>query len=288
MMFTAYKGFKYIVIISWVSMPLYLLAIALAVVLAVQGYSGGLGALMSTEISEVSFDYAVYRGVSLYAGFSVLMCDVSRFVKNRAQLSKGIIIGYLLSALIPICGVILGAAVGGEYWIVFASYGLLFGIFATIAFFLAQWTTNDNNAFASGLALATITGVLNRHTKGKVPYISRSKCTLVPIFLGVLLAFLGTGAISPLLGALNFLGDWLPTMAGIIIVHYFIIERLAKQPVQCKGIAAILAYLPSSLLCQFNILPWKAVTGILIAMVLYIVFYFAIEAPILRVKEVRE
>lgn len=283
MMFTAYRGFKYIALISWISMPLYLTTILLGVIFTTQSYPGGLGALMTIESSEVSFDYALYVGVSLYAGFSALMCDVARFVKNKRQFSTTIVVGYLFSSLIPIAGIIMGAGVSGEYWIVFASFGLFFGVFASISLFLAQWTTNDNNAFASGLAISAVTAILNKYTK-KFPYLPRSKATLIPIVLGIILAFLGSGAVGPLMAAVGFLGDWLPTIAGVLIAHYYIIEWRTKKPIQCKGIAAVLAYLPSSLLCQFNILPWKAITGILLAMVLYVIFYYAIEAPLLRKK----
>lgn len=229
MMFTSYKGIKYIKILSWISIPFFVIILGIGLILAIQGYPGGLGSILTLEANETSFTAVMFIGVSLYAGFSAEMPDIARFVKTRSGLIKALVIGYIVSAFIPFWGIIMGASLGsGEYWIIFSQLGLAFGIFAAIGLFLAQWTTNDNNAFSSGLALSTIFTTLHLRYKS-VPRLTRKQATLVPAILGTFLAFLGSGSLNGLYAFVGALGSWVVPIAGILIAHYYIIERKGKK-----------------------------------------------------------
>lgn len=282
MMFTAYRGFEYIKQISWISMPLYMLAIFAATALTVTTFSGGIGEILTKQIQENTFEGAVFLGLSLYAGFSAMLADVSRFVKNRRQLYLALGIGYPLSSLIPISGVIMGGARGAPYWQLFSSFGIVFGIFAAIAFFMAQWTTNDNNAFTAGLALSNISGVLNKKTDGSVPYLPRSKSTIIPIVMGIILAGLGSGATQPLLAAVGAMGSWLPPMAGILVGHYHIVERYKGDAVRTHGLSGLITLVGIGGATQLQVIPWAALTGFIGAIVLYSVVYIVLESNILK------
>ncbi|MEH7522721.1 cytosine permease [Bacillus sp. JJ1503] len=199
MMFSSYRGIKYIKIISWISVPIFLILLISTFFLSIAKYPGGLSAIMTTEANEVSFSSVMFLGVSLYAGFSAFMPDVSRFVSTRSGLLKALVIGYVASTFIPIWGLVVGVAQGGgAYYNVFSHYGVAFSIFAIVGLFLLQWTTNDSNAFTSGLSLSTIFTTLNNRYKS-IPRLSRKQATLVPAIVGITLAFVGSGAVSSIL-----------------------------------------------------------------------------------------
>ena len=279
MMVTAYFGIRYIKIVSWVALPFYLGVLVVALVLGVKSYPGGLPGILTTEAHEVGFEYAFFLGVALYAGFSALLPDVTRFVRTRGGLIKALVIGYILSTFIPIWGAVIANVHGVVYWKVFSMYGIGFGVVAAIALFLAQWTTNDNNCFASGLSLSTIFRALNNKWE-KVPRLNRKGATLVPAIVGVVLAFVGTGAIAPLLMFVGALGAWLPPMAGVFIAHFWVVEKRSKAKIETKGLAGLVAWIAISLLVHLGIMPWAAITGVLGSFLLYLILYYGVEARI--------
>lgn len=279
MMFTSYKGIKYIKALSWISIPIFVILLAVGLVLVIRGFPGGLASILTLEANEISFTAVMFIGVSLYAGFSAEMPDIARFVRTRSGLIKALVIGYLVSAIIPIWGIIMGAALGsGEYWVIFAQYGLAFGIFAAIGLFLAQWTTNDNNAFSSGLALSTIFTTLHSRYKS-VPRLTRKQATLVPAILGVVLAFMGSGSVSGLYAFVEALGSWLVPIAGVLIAHYYIVER-GNRKVGTKGLSGLISMFTVGLLTQLGLMPLAAIMTIIGSIVLYVVVYYAIEKPL--------
>ncbi len=286
MMFTSYRGISQMKLISWISVPIFSAVLILSFIFSVNKYPGGLPAIMTIQNDEVSFTSVMFLGVALYAGFSAFMPDVSRFISSRSGLIKAMVIGYIASTFIPIWGVVVGAAEGGSYWTVFSQFGVAFSIFAVIGLFLAQWTTNDVNAFSSGLALSTIFTTLHEKNK-RIPRLTRKQGTLVPAIIGVVLAFVGSGAIGAILGFVGALGAWLVPMAGVLIGHYYVIEKGGKK-VETKGLAGLISAVSIGLLTQFGLLPMAAITSIVGSILLYIILYYGVEKPLLGVKMIEE
>lgn len=279
MMFTAYRGIKYIRNLSWISIPLYLSVLVIGVYLAVNGFEGTFEGLLFGE-GEPGFEQAAFMGVALYAGFSAMISDVSRFVKNTKHFTVAIIIGYIAATFIPISGVLIGASEGVVYWQVFTLWGLAFGVYAAGGLFLAQWTTNDNNAFTAGLALSTASGIAHRRFGTK--RLGRRLSTIIPIVIGIILAGVGSGAIGPLIAAVIALGSWLPPMAGVLIAHYYIVEYKADEKgLYTKGFAGVISWAGISIIVHLGLVPWGALVGIIGSFLLYIVLYYGLEAPIL-------
>lgn len=283
MMLSSYKGIKYIKLISWISVPMFLILLISTFFLTVSSHPGGFIAIMTMEANEVSFSSVMFLGVSLYAGFSAFMPDVSRFISTKSGLLKALGIGYIASTFIPIWGLVVGAVQGGgAYYNVFSHYGIAFSIFAIIGLFLLQWTTNDNNAFTSGLSLSTIFTTLNKEYKS-IPRLSRKQATLVPAIVGVILAFVGSGAVSSILAFVGALGAWLVPMAGVLIAHYYVVERGGRK-IEAKGLAGLTSLITIGLLTQFNLLPLAAITCIFASIILYLVVYYGVEKPLFGEK----
>lgn len=279
MMTTSYFGIKYMKAVSWIGVPIFFLVLFISFYFVVRDYSGSLQSILFMEANEMSFSAVMFLSVSLFAGFSALMGDVSRFVSTKDGLIKALTIGYLVSAVVPIWGVIVGAARGGgNYYDVFSGYGMIFSVLALIGLFFALWTTNDNNAFTSGLALSTISTTFHQMNKN-IPRLRRKSATLVPIMIGIVLAFFGSGKVSILLEVTALLGAWLVPIAGILIGHYYIVEKNGEK-IETTGVAGVSALVISGLLVQFNMLPIPAVTGILFSIILYVLIFQVVEKPL--------
>ncbi|KXA92151.1 hypothetical protein AKJ66_04635 [candidate division MSBL1 archaeon SCGC-AAA259E22] len=279
MMFTAYKGIRYIRNLSWASIPFYMSVLVVGIVLATLKFDGSFLELLTVEKHKTSFATATFIGVSLYAGFSAMLPDVSRFVKTMRGFTKAIIIGFISAVFIPASGVLMGAGYGAQYFGVFGAFAFALGIYAAVSMFLAQWTTNDNNAFTSGLALSTASRILDR--KFETGRLNRKAATLIPILVGIGLSAAGAGGIGPLIAFVTALGSWLPPMAGVVIGHYYIVEKVAgEKGVAGKGIAGPISWIAVSLLVHLGILPWGAITGVVGGVAVYVALYFGVESPL--------
>lgn len=278
MMYSSYRGIKNMTLVSWITIPIFYLVLIVSLILTLNSYPGGLASLLVLPENKISFSAVVFLGVSTYSGFSAYMSDVSRFLRTKGDLAKALIIGYIVATFVPIWGVLVGASLGTtEYWKVFSQFGVAFAIFSAIGLFLAQWSINDHNAFSSGLAMSTIFTTL--HNKySKVPRLTRKQATLFPIIVGIVLSFVGPGSVNLVLIFVRSLGSWTVPMAGVLIAHYYILEKIGN-PVETRGLSGILAMGVTGVLTQLGIMPLPAVTSLVLSIVLYLLTYYAVERP---------
>lgn len=290
MMLSSYHGIKYIKYVSWIAIPTFYVVLIISLILTLKAYPGGLSSALFLEANQLSFSSVVFLGVGIYAGFSAYMSDISRFLKTTGDLLKALVIGYIAATFIPIWGVLMGAVQGtGDYWTAFSGYGMAFSILAIIGLFLGQWSTNDNNAYSSGLALSTIFTTLNTEYKN-IPRLTRKKATIVPIIFGLIGSFVGFGSGSAVIVTANALGTWIVPMAGVLIAHYYVVERNGNQ-VATKGLSGVLSLVLIGLLTQFGLIPFAAVTSLLLTIVLYLLVFYGVERPLfgeVKIKEMEE
>lgn len=86
MMVSAVIGMKAMGAVSWVTMPLFFIVSIVATVMAVNNF-GGMGAVMAIENTGYTFSEVVFLNAGAWAGFVMLMPDVSRILKNAASMS---------------------------------------------------------------------------------------------------------------------------------------------------------------------------------------------------------
>lgn len=275
MMVSAVLGVKYMGIVSWITMPLFFIVSIAATVLAV-GKAGGFGAIMAIENNSYTFSQVVFLNAGAWAGFVMLMPDVSRFLKKRKYVYTVIPIAFVIGSVPPVCGVILGAALGQSMDTVFVTLGL--GVIGLISIVGIGWTTNDNNAYTAGLALTTALYPFKR--------IARSKVTIIVGIVGVIGAMCGIGNLGFITWISGFHGSFNMSFVGVLIAHFFVVAREEGKFVQTKGLAGILAWLISGLLTYFGLLPIPVVTNTALAFALYLAFFYGIEQRIWGIKVV--
>lgn len=70
------------------------------------------------------------------------------------------------------------------------------------------------------------------------------------------------------------------SFVGVLIAHYYIINKEQGKFVQTKGFAGILSWLISGLLTYFGLLPVAVITNALLAGCLYLILYYGVEKRI--------
>lgn len=269
MMVSAIIGMKAMGAVSWVTMPLFFIVSIVATVMAVNHF-GGMSAVLAIEHTGYTFSEVVFLNAGAWAGFVMLMPDVSRFLKKRKYVYTVIPIAFLIGSIPPVCGVILGAALGQSMDTVFVSLGL--GVIGLISIVGIGWTTNDNNAYTAGLALTTALYPIKR--------LSRSTVTLIVAIIGVIGSMCGIGNLGFITWISGFHGSFNMSFVGVLIAHFFVVSKENDKFVQTKGLAGIVAWLVSGLLTYFGVLPVPVITNTLLAFCLYLILYYSVEKRI--------
>ena len=276
MMTSSYLGIKYIKWVSWAAIPIFFLVLIVGVVYLSTQHGSGVAGIMTHEAAQLTFSSVVMIALGLYSGFAVLMSDLSRFVESRKGLMTALLIGFVVSTLVPVAGVYFGAASEATvYWAVFTQFGVAFTVFALIGLFLAQWSTNDANAFAAGLGLSTGVRSLPRQ-QWQAYGLNRRQATLAVGVVAIVLAFLGSGAIGFISGFISYLGATFLPLGGVLLGHYYVVER-SGRPVATRGIAGFTALVTTAVVTILDLLPYPLVFSVFLSMLIYCLVYYGIE-----------
>ncbi|WP_019812116.1 cytosine permease [Saccharomonospora halophila] len=220
----AYMGAKGLEMLGWVAIPLLLV---LCVWIAQRAISdvGGWGELMATEpITEMSVGAALTVLIGTFVSGSTQVGNWSRFARSDRGALIAIFIAVIgaQSAMYFFGG--LGSAAYGEPDFVLALYEM--GLVAAGAglLLLALWTTNENTAYAFGVAGAELFSV-----NDKRPFVAGGAA------LGVVLAL--TGIYESLTVFLTLLGTLVPPIGGAIMGQFFLVwrGRLPRRYLTEKG-----------------------------------------------------
>ena len=205
--------------------------------------------------------------------------DLTRFIKTPKAVAISVPASFLVGAIPPICGVILGATLGESLDAVFVKVGL--SILGFIGVFAIGWTTNDNNAYTAGLALNTALYPFKRLT--------RRTTTIIVAILAVAGACFGLGSLGFISFVAVFQGSFNMSLVGVMIAHYFVVSREVNRKgtyLQTTGFSGLIAWFVSGMLTYNNLLPLPFITNAVLAFVLYLALFYGIERKFKNVKEV--
>ena len=271
MMVSAILGMKIMSIVSWIAMPFFYIIMLVATFLALHSYEGGFAAIMAIENTGMTFSEAVFLNAGAWAAGVMVISDLTRFIKKPSQVAVAVPLSFIVGAIPPLAGVLLGAALGVSLDAAFVRVGM--GVIGLIGVFAIGWTTNDNNAYTAGLALNTALYPFKQLT--------RRTTTIIVAILAVLGACFGLGSLGFISFVATFQGSFNMSLVGVMIAHYFVVSRQATQEgkyLQTKGVAGIIAWLIPGFLTYFNLLPYAMVTNAVLAFVLYLILYYGIES----------
>lgn len=271
---SAYMGIKHISMVSWATMPLFFGISIGAVWLATSQYPGGIAAVLGKEVlGGLSFIDAMLMAAGMWAGFTACISDVSRFLRSSKDTIISLPLAYFVGAIPPVMGALLAATIKVPYEEIFVRFGILFAALGLVAWIGAAWTTDDNNAYTAGLALAT--------TLHPVIRLLRKHAVLICGILGIVFAAIGAGGISWIIFMIMVLAHYLVPFAGVEIAHFWIVERL-KTKIETKGIAGIIAWIVTGTLSWKGLIPLGVIGNLALSIVLYLALFYGIEEPLLK------
>lgn len=258
---TAYIGFKGIELLSWVSIPLMLLLCGIVLVQSMN-HVGGWGGLMAAEgTGETTAGLAIALMIGTFVSGGTQIGNWSRFDRGtpvRVFLMTAVAVILVQFGMLFFGGV--GAVAFGEpdFVTLLMSMGLAGA--AVVLLVANLWTTNDNAAYAFGVAGAELF-----ERKSKSPFIVGG------VGIGIVLAL--TGAAEAMTGFLVLVGVVIPPLGGAMIGTFFAAWRakdpgldLENQPrLKLPGLVSYTLGALSALLC--SVVSWgsPAVTGIVVA-----------------------
>ncbi|MFE9245115.1 cytosine permease [Nocardiopsis sp. NPDC006938] len=255
---SAYFGYRGLEILSWISVPL-MLVLCVWVTNRALDETGGWSALMQAGgDTTISVGAALTIMIGTFISGGTQVGNWSRFARSgRAALLATA--GAVLScqSLMLFFGGI-GASAYGEpdFAVVLIQMGLLGVGLALLVVNL--WTTNDNAAYAFGVAGAELFRVGNKR-----PFI------VIGVILGIIIAV--TGIYESLETFLVVLGVVIPPLGGALIGQYFLVHKAslpdedANPPLRWGCFAAYLLGTLAAVLGTTFDLGVPAVQGIVVA-----------------------
>lgn len=284
---TAYFGYEGMEKLSLIAVPLLVIIGVLSIGIAIQD-TGGFGALMETTGSSESMTLgaAVTIVVGTFVSAGTQAPNWSRFARSRrAGFWAGLVAFLAGNSFLFISGAVGGAvypATGGDLYGVLAAQGL--ASVGLLALVLNIWTTNDNAAYAFGVA-----GSEAFDFDRKRPFV------LAGGAIGIVLALVGIGDL--LTPWLSLLGQYVPPLGGVLIADFLFCWRLNiphMDDVDFAGVrtVSVVAYVVGcavAALTAGSFLPGvaapqlvpgiTALNGILAAMIVQVVGHYALERP---------
>lgn len=207
---TAYFGYRGMEKLSLVSVPLLLVVGLVSVAIAIRD-AGGMGEIIAMEPTEtMTFATALTVIVGTFASGGTQAPNWARFAKTaKVAFIAAFLAFFAANALMVLFGA-FGGLVYDEPDLaeVLAIQGL--ALFSVLFLTLNLWTTNDNAAYAFGVAGAEVFNV----NRKRVFVVGGSA-------IGVVLAI--TGIYDMIMPWLEALGTYIPPLGGVIIGDFFFV-----------------------------------------------------------------
>ncbi|MDR6226173.1 purine-cytosine permease family protein [Desmospora profundinema] len=213
MTITATVGYIAIERLSIVAFPLmlFLMGGLFATVLGTEGKADILTALPRGGIT-MTLGSAISFVVASWMIIVVICPDIARWAKTRKQAFFSGFFGFLLGNSMMITLAIFLVRITGIEDVIDIFLSIGWGLFAIMILILAQWTTNDNLLYSSGLALSSL-----------IRFLPKYALTLIVGVVGSAIAFFQIH--NYFLVYITLMGSLLSPIAAIYLVEYFFLNR---------------------------------------------------------------
>jgi len=258
-MLTAYFGYEGMEKLSYVAVPFLIAVGVLSIYLAV-GDAGGIDGLFAQSGSgEMTFGLAVTIVVGTFISAGTQAPNWARFaINSRVAFWAGLIAFFAGNSFLFLSGAVGGAVYDvtpqGDLYEVLVAQGL--ATLGLIALILNIWTTNDNAAYAFGVA-----GAEAFEYDRKRPFV------IVGCLIGIGLALAGTDDL--LLPWLELLGQYIPPLGAVIIADFLLrwrkgvphMDDVRFTNVRWTGVFAYLIGCLVAVLTAGSVVPGVAVSA---------------------------
>jgi len=259
---SAYVGVKGIELLSWISVPLMLALCIWVLVLSVEEADGAGGLFAMDGAGGMSAGAAITLMIGTFVSGGTQIGNWTRFARS----GRIALIVTAVSVLLGQFAMLFFGSVGatafgqGDFAELLVQLGLIGpGLVLLVA---NLWTTNDNAAYAYGVAGSELFGKADKR-----PFV------IAGTVLGIVIAVSGLG--NQLVPFLSLLGVVIPPLGGAIIGMFFLVWRgrdpkiaYGTEPlVRISGVVAYLSGIVAAIIGTAFDLGSPAVQGILVAVV---------------------
>lgn len=285
---TAYFGYEGMETLSLIAVPILVVVGLLSIFIAVQDAGGFSELFAASGAGEMGFAAAVTIVVGTFISGGTQAPNWARFASStRVGFWAGLIAFLVGNGFLFLSGAVGGSVYdvtpAGDLYEVLAAQGL--AAIGLIALILNIWTTNDNAAYAFGVA-----GSEAFEFDRKRPFI------LAGGTIGIVLALVG--ADSLLLPWLSTLGQYVPPLGGVLIADFLLCWRMRVPKMNDVRFAdvrwtGVVAYVVGAIVAMFTagqvvpglaapqVVPGPAgaaLNGLVAAFVAHIAAYYLLEA----------
>lgn len=296
-MLTAYFGYDGMEKLSYIAVPFLIIVGLLSIYLALGNAGGVDGLLAQTGGGEMSFGLAVTLVVGTFISAGTQAPNWARFaINSRIGFWAGLIAFFVGNSFLFLSGAVGGAVYNvtpqGDLYEVLVAQGL--ATIGLIALILNIWTTNDNAAYAFGVAGAEA-----------FEYDQKRPFVVIGCLIGIGLALARTDDL--LLPWLELLGQYIPPLGAVIIADALLswrkgiphMDDIKFANVRWTGVSAYLIGCLVAILTSGSIIPgleviapvpgMAALNGMLAAAATHIISHYLLEqSGILTAHEIDE
>lgn len=273
---TAIKSMKAMEILDYIAVPLVIIMIAIITFQSVK-VGGGLSQIIAEDFTPtVSLNAGLSAAVGSWAVGAILCPDVMRYAKSGKHVFITAVIGFILVALPEKLAAALGTSVTGQadLTLVMAQFGYVaLGFFCML---FASWSTQQINAYNVGTCFSA----------PPMPLIKKDgeKTRVLWVFLGAVLSCLALvlGIANSFASFLEFIGNLVPPLFGVIFTDYWILKNKKKYyvdedvpEVSWNAIFSTLAGVVVSLVTARIGVGVSAINGLVFTGVMYAVWDIA-------------
>ncbi|ACB84447.1 purine-cytosine permease family protein [Natranaerobius thermophilus] len=215
MTLTAIFGFKGLALLSYVTVPLFIVILGGGSVAAITEAGGFSQIAQATPAEPMTIGAAITAIVGSYIAGATISPDIARYAAKPTHGGWAWFwqVLFMQPLLFLAAGLLTLLTPQADVAEAMAHLGI--GVGALLIVILGQWTTNDNNLYNGALAFANTIKV------------KKAVITGILGFVGAILASLtalGVFGADPFMTFLNQLGRFLPPIAGILIADFYILK----------------------------------------------------------------
>lgn len=283
---TAVYGFGLMKLLNQISVPVMVIILVYAVINILSNPEAYQKIVLFQPEHPMSIIAGIGIAVGGFAAGGVLAGDVTRYAKNRKETALSVVWGVLPAGIGSlVIGAILAINAGAlgmdNTSIVAMLTSIGAPILGLIVLILATWTTNVANAYSAGFAFLNLTGMSNE---------KRALSTLIIGAIGTLIAVMG--ALQYFGGFLNIVGAFIPPIAGVTIVDYWIVRKgdVANwQPVDGYNFAGFLSWIfGAGFAFLFPAIFIPSINGIVISSISYLVLSPILNRNMVSIKSTKQ
>lgn len=259
---TAYFGFRGIELLSWVSVPLMAVLCVWIMIVSLGETGGWSGLLATTGDGSMTMGVALTAMIGTFISGGTQIGNWTRFTRGAMKTFVAVLVAaFLIQFAMLFFGGIGSAAFGeADFAEVLLQMGIV--VFALLLLIANIWTTNDNGAYAFGVAGAELFG-----KPDKRPFI------IGGVIISIVLSL--TGIVDYLTSFLILLGVVIPPLGGALIGTFFLVWRGVDPGTDVRevpmfvwpGVAAYLAGAAAAGLGTAFDVGSPAVQGIVVAII---------------------